>query len=218
MKDLLNKIHEYLKSLGVNDDELYEWDSSSVYFSQAIALYAHQKQFRVNGDTYFTHPYNCLNIYRRLVGIVENDYFCLDENLMAEIGIPFKGVQEVCLLHDVVEDCEITIDDLREVFNKVDLGRFFEFYIEPALKLITHDKSEDYPAYIEKCLEHPVASLVKMIDMTDNMNLLSLDKLTDEELTRTIGYAKYIKQLNDKWHFIEKANEYNQIMLARKSR
>ena len=41
---------------------------------------------------------------------------------------------------------------------------------------------------------------------------MGLGSLKDNELDRTIRYAKYFKQINDKWHFIEN------MMLYKKER
>ena len=38
--------------------------------------------------------------------------------------------------------------------------------------------------------------------------MLGLASLKDSELDRTIRYAKYFKQINDKWHFIENMTLY----------
>jgi hypothetical protein len=52
-----------------------------------------------------------------------------------------------------------------------------------------------------------------MMDLTDNMNMLGLSSITDKELDRTIRYAKYFKQINDKWHFIENMMLYKKARL-----
>lgn len=61
-------------------------------------------------------------------------------------------------------------------------------------------------------LVNPIASICKMLDLTDNMNMFGLASVKDVELDRTIRYAKYFKQINDKWHFIEN------MMLYKKER
>ena len=51
-------------------------------------------------------------------------------------------------------------------------------------------KSESYEIYIDRMLVNPVASICKMMDLTDNMNMLGLALVKDSELDRTIRYAK----------------------------
>lgn len=82
--------------------------------------------------------------------------------------------------------------------------------------MITHDKSESYEIYIGKMIDNPIASLCKMLDLADNMNLCGLATLKDAELDRCIRYAKYFKQLNDRWHFLENSLEYKRQLASEK--
>lgn len=203
MANLNQKMKEFFTNRGFTESQYEEMLTNSVNISLIIAHYAHRNQFRDNGNSYSVHPYSCLNLYRNFVGIEENSYDCIDLDLMYKYNIPFEGVQEVALLHDVLEDTEVTLDEIEEMFNEFGLASYFEIYIKNALVLITHDKSESYEIYIDRMLVNPVASICKMMDLTDNMNMLGLATLNDSQLNRTIRYAKYFKQINDKWNFIE---------------
>lgn len=139
----LQEIHNYLISLGKSEEELKELDQYSVYLSMEIMEYAHRNQTRDNGEDYANHPSRCMQSYRELVGIVPDDYYCIDKDLMYEYGIPYDGVQEVCLLHDVTINSDLTIDDIEEIFNECDLGLYFRLYIKKALNNISHN-NEDY--------------------------------------------------------------------------
>lgn len=202
------KINEYLRQEGYTEEEMDFLDSASVYVAHQIAVYAHRNQKRLNGDNYFTHPYNVLQLYRKMVGIVEDDYFCMDKDLLIECNIPYDGVQETCLLHDVLEDTDVTIEEIEEVFEGLSLGNYFRLYIKTPLLLITHDKKEDYSTYISKLLVNPVASIVKFADMTDNMNLIGLTTFGDFERDRVLKYVVFNKLINDVWHFLENADKY----------
>ena len=205
----LEKIHKFLReTIECADDEIKAFDSSSVYIAQEIAIYAHRNQYRENGEKYLTHPLNCLDLYRNLVGIKPNDYFCIDTDLMAEYGVPFEGVQEVCLLHDVLEDTDVTMDEIAEIYSELGLETYFEMYIKKPLELITHDKSMPYIDYISIVLENRISAIVKMIDMVDNLNVLGLSGLDDKKIQRSKGYLDYIKIINDKYHFIENSLSY----------
>lgn len=205
----LEKIHKYLREdLELGEEDIRNMDGSSVYIAQEIAIYAHRNQYRENGEKYLTHPLNCLNLYRHFVGITLNDPFCIDADLMAKYGIPFEGVQEVCILHDVLEDTEITMEEIADIYSEVGLQTYFELYIMKPLELITHDKSMPYPDYIAIANKNPISAMVKMIDMVDNLNVLGLCDLDDMKIERSKNYLNYIKVINDKYHFIENAIYY----------
>ena len=205
MKKLNQRIKEHL---GFAGNEYEASINGTVDIALAIAIYAHKDQKRENGKPYYTHPISCMGLYRNFVGIVEGKHDCIDLDLMDCFDIPFHGVQEVALLHDVLEDTDVTLLEIEEAFDEFGYKSYFNLYIKQALLLITHDKSESYEIYIDKLLCNPIASICKMMDLTDNMNMLGLCRLTDAELDRTIRYAKYFKQINDKWRFIENLQEY----------
>ena len=71
------------------------------------------------------------------------------------------------LLHDVVEDTELTLDDLRKEFPEE---------VVEVVALLTHDDSAeynntDYFSYIEKIKNHPIAKKVKLADIAHNSDL-----------------------------------------------
>jgi (p)ppGpp synthase/HD superfamily hydrolase len=212
MSKLKDEMKGFYTEKGFSEKEYENFLSCSVNISLIISSYAHREQYRENGNSYSVHPYSCLNLYRNFVGIEEDSYDCIDLDLMYNYNIPFEGVQEVALLHDVLEDTEVTLEEIEELFSELGYQTYFDLYIKKALILITHDKSESYEIYIDRMLVNPIASICKMMDLTDNMNMLGLSSITDKELDRTIRYAKYFKQINDKWHFIEN------IMLYKKAR
>lgn len=208
MSKLNEKMKEYFKGKGLAEKQYEDLLTCTVNIAMAISCYAHKNQFRENGKEYSVHPYSCMDLYRDFVGIEEDSYDCIDLDLMYKYSIPFEGVQEVALLHDVLEDTEVTLNEIEKIFTEFGYSTYFDLYIRQALILITHDKSEDYEIYIDRMLVNPIASICKMMDLTDNMNMLGLALLKDSELDRTIRYAKYFKQINDKWHFIENLQLY----------
>ena len=169
------------------------------WISYIIGDMAHSEQFRDNGHSYFSHPKHLVDMFYELVSI--GGWTC--SSVLEENKIP-NGVVELAYLHDVVEDTELTHQDIKDIFRELGFEDFFDDYLDEPLKLITHDKSEDYDTYIEKVMKHPASSLVKMLDLADNMNLLGLGKLDDKEIDRVIRYAHYFKRINDKYHFLEK--------------
>lgn len=210
MQTRLKEIHEYLIKVGCEEQDLLNMDTQSVYLATEIALYAHRDQKRVNGEDYANHPLNCMESYRKFVGITPDDYFCIDVDLMCKYGIPYEGVQELCLLHDVIEDSDLTFDEVRDIFIECGFKTHFDLYIALPLNKITHDKSQSYDEYIKICMEHPTSSLVKLIDMQDNLNVLTLTNFNEENYQRANKYLQFIYLINSKYHFIEN----NQIYLS----
>ena len=178
---------------------------STVEIAYRIAEAAHLKQKRVNGDYYFTHPLGMLEAYESMIFCSANPY---KYEALQDHKIPFEGVREVILLHDVVEDAKLTFKDIKEIFAEYGYEDYYKEYIEKHLMLITHDKDEDYETYIKDVMHSEVASLVKMLDLMNNTNLFSLNTLGDWEYKRTLKYIKYFKMINDKWHFVERISGY----------
>ena len=208
MNEKLKKIHEYLLSKGVEEKTILNADTSSVYLAMEIMEYAHREQKRENGEDYANHPARCLTTYRELIGIGPNGDRVMDKDLLYRNNVPFDGVQEVCLLHDVIEDTEFTIDDIKEIYSDCGFDKYFDLYIEQPLMYITHNKEVDYGDYIKVCLKHPTSALVKMIDMQDNLRILDLTKYDEERYHRAQGYLFYSFIINEGYHFIENVQKY----------
>lgn len=209
MNKLLEQIHEYVISVGaIKKEDIYHMDHHSVYLAMEIALYAHRNQHRANGHRYVEHPFNMLENYRQFVGIIEDDPFCIDVDLMDEYKIPYWGVQEVCLLHDVIEDTDITMDDIEAIFSEMSFESYFNESIKYPLSLITHDKKESHELYLLKVISNPVAAIVKMCDFYDNLNPLTLDKYDNETANRAICYVHHMNLIEAKYHFIDNCKKY----------
>lgn len=204
----LNEIHEYLISKGAKEEDLKKMDGCSVYLSMEIMEYAHRNQKRENGEEYANHPSRCMQEYRELVGIVPDDPFCIDKDLMYEFEIPYDGVQEVCLLHDVIEDSDFTIEEVEGIFDECSLENYFNLYIKQPLVNVTHIKSMDYLSYIKICMEHSVSAIVKMMDLQDNLHVLSLVEFNEKNYERASRYLQYLYLINVKYRFIENAKRY----------
>ena len=185
-------------------DVLDEKDSgcyypSTVDIARVIATFAHSGQFRENGERYFEHPSRCAHkVYELLFpDEQEQGYIVVEDDLLR------RGLIELAYLHDVVEDTELTHQNIESIFSSYGYGEFFKKYIDKPLKLITHNKKDSYDVYIEKVLTNPTASFVKMVDLMDNLNLFGLKKLGDKEYERAQRYLSYYKKINDNYRFIE---------------
>ncbi|MGI0809720.1 GTP pyrophosphokinase [Pseudomonas aeruginosa] len=90
--------------------------------------------------------------------------------------------QVVSLLHDVIEDSDVTAEDLRE-------DGFPEIVIE-AVVALTRQAGESYMAFIERLKPNELARKVKLADIEDNLNVLRLVELNEQDLRRVQKYHK----------------------------
>lgn len=86
----------------------------------------------------------------------------------------------VAMLHDLLEDTELTEADLRQAG--------FPAEIIEAVLLLTKEPGADYMAYIERICENRLAAQVKRADLTDNMDLNRLPGLTRRDFERLEKY------------------------------
>ena len=93
----------------------------------------------------------------------------------------------VALLHDVVEDTDITFEDLmREGFGKE---------VIDALTLLTHEPGVDYMEYVGKIKSNPIATKVKLADLRHNSDLTRLDEINEKAIIYNQKYKNAIKFL-----------------------
>ena len=95
----------------------------------------------------------------------------------------------VALLHDVVEDSELTLDDLRQ------MG--FGDAVIAALALLTHDPAVEYMDYVRAIKDNPIARAVKLADLRHNSDLTRLDTVDEKALTRREKYIKAMALLEN---------------------
>lgn len=98
--------------------------------------------------------------------------------------------QAVSLLHDVIEDSDVTAEDLRA-------DCFPEVVIE-AVVALTRRSGESYMAFIERLKPNELARKVKLADIEDNLNVLRLVELNEQDLLRVQKYHKA-------WHYLQVA-------------
>ncbi len=93
----------------------------------------------------------------------------------------------VALLHDVVEDSDYTLEDLREIG--------FPTQVIDALALMTHDKAVPYLEYVATIKKNPIAKAVKLEDLRHNSDLSRLDIVDEKAKARVTKYANAIELL-----------------------
>jgi len=87
----------------------------------------------------------------------------------------------VAALHDVVEDCGYTVSDIRAQFGGA---------VAAGVDAMTRRDGESYTAFIERCASDPIARVVKLADLADNMDVSRLGReITDEDGRRLRKYA-----------------------------
>ena len=89
----------------------------------------------------------------------------------------------VAYLHDTIEDANITIDRIYEIFGD-EIGLVVE--------TITKTDNIDYFQYINNIKNNELARIVKIADLKHNMDLTRLETVTEKDLKR---YEKYKKAL-----------------------
>lgn len=126
---------------------------------------AHEGQTRKKSDIpYIYHPLN-LACHILALGILDDD------------------VISACLLHDVVEDCNIGLDELP-----------FNDEIKRIVKLLTRNESTD-DKYYKAISKDPKASLIKCIDRCNNLTTMSWGFSRDKIYSYISETEKYILPL-----------------------
>lgn len=118
-----------------------------------IAYDAHHGQLDYNGIPYIFHPIH-------LAEAMDDEISCC-----------------AALLHDVVEDTDVTMEEL---------ARKFPREVIEVLKLLTHEKDVDYFDYVRAIKDHPIARKVKLADLAHN-----------SDQTRCVGSDLTEEKLND---------------------
>ena len=114
-----------------------------------IAYSAHHGQVDKGGLPYIFHPYH------------------LAEQMDDEISCC------AALLHDVVEDTSVTMDDLAKEFPEEVIA---------VLKLLTHREDVPYFNYVRSVKANPIAVKIKLADIAHNSDQSRCPDLTPEQL------------------------------------
>ena len=129
-----------------------------------IAKKAHLGQVDKAGEDYIKHP-------EKVASFVNSD-----------------EEKAVAYLHDVIEDTELTLEDLREYG--------FSEEVLKAVDVITKKKGQDYQTYLNSVKENKLARVVKLADLRHNSDLTRLINITEKDRERKEKYQKAIDFLN----------------------
>ena len=128
-----------------------------------ISFQAHKDQLDKSGLPYVFHPFH------------------LAEQMDEQYAVC------VALLHDVVEDSDVTYDDLR--------GEGFPETVINAIAEMTHDDGTPYMEYVRRLKSNPLAKKVKLADLRHNSDLSRLDSVTPADAERAKKYQQAIALL-----------------------
>jgi (p)ppGpp synthase/HD superfamily hydrolase len=123
-----------------------------------IACSAHKGQKDKAGDNYILHPLRLMLKFER-----EEERVC-------------------AVLHDVIEDSNMTIASLTE--------KGFSLKVLDALECLTKRNNEPYEDFIQRISGNNLASRIKIEDIKDNLNLSRLQELKEYDLKRIDRYHK----------------------------
>ena len=162
---------EIQNSIKTNVRLLFDGDIVTPTLEDAIILAtdAHRGQKDRNDEPYIMHP---LRVAAQLWGY--------DERMVA-------------VLHDVIEDTDVTLDDLRKAG--------YPGHIADAVDAISKKKDidEPYSQYIRRVKENPLATKVKIADLHDNANLGRLPKVEAYDLKRLDRYNRALQFLTGRY-------------------
>lgn len=132
----------------------------------AIALKAHAGQRDRSGQPYIGH-------------------------VLRVMSMGSSNEEKICgVLHDVVEDSEITFEDLRQ--------EGFSSGIVSALECLTKiAPDEDYDLFTERISKNLLAVKVKLNDLADNMDIRRLGKVENHDIHRLNKYLKAYRKLSE---------------------
>ena len=128
-----------------------------------LSFEAHKDQTDKGGLPYVYHPFH------------------LAEQMKSEEAVV------VALLHDVVEDTDRSLDDIR--------AQGFPESVIDALALLTHDKETPYFDYVARVKTNPIAREVKLADLEHNADLSRLDKVEEKDKARAEKYRQAVALL-----------------------
>lgn len=157
------KIEQFSEEYGDRWLGNYDVDLTHPVVAKAflVAIKAHNGVERISGEPYINHPLRCAQRLQRA-------------------GFNHEVVA-VAVLHDAVEDSDLTLDDLRRMgFNE---------RIVSGVDSVTKREGETYPDAVLRASRHPLGRLVKLADNLDNSSEEQLAPLPEVRQIR--ARAKY---------------------------
>lgn len=124
----------------------------------ALAVKAHRGQTDKNGQPYILHP------------------------LRVMLRLETEEEKIVGILHDVVEDTDVTVEELR--------ATGYSEEILAALDCVTKREGEAYEDFVRRSASNLLAKRVKLADLEDNMDIKRLSEVRPKDVDRLNRYMK----------------------------
>jgi len=134
--------------------------------ARTICVEAHKGQKDRSGGNYYYHP----------IRVAEK---C--QSINAKV---------VALLHDIIEDTEVTVEALQN-------EGFSQDIIDGVLS-VTKREGESYEDFVRRASENPLGREVKKADLEDNMDIRRLNEISDEDVVRLRKYHRAWQYLDKK--------------------
>lgn len=131
-----------------------------------IAAKAHAGQVDKAGQPYVLHP------------------------LRMMLAVTTPEARMAAVLHDVVEDTAVTLEELRD--------EGFPAAVISAVEALTKRDGEDYETFIRRVAPNPIAREVKLADLRDNSDLSRILEPTERDRERVKKYRRAIAYL-ERW-------------------
>jgi (p)ppGpp synthase/HD superfamily hydrolase len=138
---------------------------STIEHAIALAAKAHEGQRDLSGAPYILHP------------------------LRVMLSVATMEERIAAVLHDVIEDCDWTIDRLR--------AEGFAEAVITAVESLTRKQDEAYENFIQRVAANPIGRRVKLADLRDNSDLSRISNPTDLDYERLEKYRKAIAFLEE---------------------
>jgi (p)ppGpp synthase/HD superfamily hydrolase len=90
--------------------------------------------------------------------------------------------RQTAMLHDVIEDCGMTVSEL--------YAAGFSKDVVAAVELLTGQAGETYDEYIERVVQLPLAVRVKHADIEEHTSVVSAMPVSNEQLERLGNYQR----------------------------
>lgn len=102
--------------------------------------------------------------------------------LRVMLNVPDIEHKIVAVLHDILEDTTTTIDELYK------LG--FQTHLIDAIIALTKQEGESRIQAAQRTVQNPIARVVKLADITDNMDLTRIQSPTMKDFERLKEYQQ----------------------------
>src|SRR5271157_3519540 len=155
---------------------------SPIEIALDFATSKHWGQKDKSGQPYIFHPISVAMILRK-------EFTTYPDKL--PVGITVDDLVVAGLLHDVVEDCGVTLDQIEEKFGPV----VRQIVDGVTRRYITADKKETYMDFVRRAKLHPGARVVKIADLHHNMSRIHNLPLAEQDILRR--YLRAERILND---------------------